>query len=62
MSYTMFVIAPRTLICRAEYDQRLENFKYKNFVAIRNSDIDSIPSAKRAVELAHESNLRKGLN
>jgi hypothetical protein len=35
LPYTVFLIAPNSLIARPKYDQRLENFQYKNFMVLR---------------------------
>jgi FkbM family methyltransferase len=53
--YTMFLIAPEVLSVYFRYDQRLENFQYKNFVMFHNKMIESIPSAREAVQRAQHS-------
>jgi FkbM family methyltransferase len=51
LDYTVFLIAPDRLIAYPRYDQRLENFQYKNFVIFHHTAIERSPSASWA--LAH---------
>jgi FkbM family methyltransferase len=48
LDYTVFLIAPDRLIAYLQYDQRLENFQYKNFVIFHHKAIERSPSAKSA--------------
>lgn len=47
--YSLFLITPTGLLALPRYDQRLENFQYNNFVAIRRDLISSTPSAVKAM-------------
>ena len=40
MNYSFFLLYPERLYPVSRYDQRLENFQYKNFLIINNSVID----------------------
>lgn len=50
LDYTVFLIAPERVIAYPRYDQRLENFQYKNFAIFHRDAIARCPSAKRALE------------
>lgn len=49
LDYTVFLIAPDGLVAYPRYDQRLENFQYKNFVIFHRSAIERSPSASQAL-------------
>ena len=51
LEYRIFLIIPNGLFACPRYDQRLENFLYNNFVAIRRDLISVTPSAAKSVAL-----------
>lgn len=48
LDYELFRIVPGGLVACPRYDQRLENFQYANYVAMRRDLIDATPSAREA--------------
>jgi len=48
LDYTIFLVAPDGLVAYPRYDQRLENFQYKNFVLLHEEEIPRIASARDA--------------
>lgn len=55
LDYTIFLIVPDGLVAYPRYDQRLENFQYKNFVAFRNDAVAMSPSAQQALRKRNAS-------
>jgi FkbM family methyltransferase len=54
VDYTVFLITPDGLVAYPRYDQRLENFQYKNFVILHDEGIRGLPSAAKAMRQASE--------
>jgi FkbM family methyltransferase len=53
VNYTVFLVTPHGLVAYPRYDQRLENFQYKNFVALREDAIARNPSAAKGLREMH---------
>ncbi|MGD0340014.1 MAG: FkbM family methyltransferase [Bacteroidota bacterium] len=51
LDYTIFLINPDRLIPYPRYDQRLENFQYKNFIIIRNQVFNTSKILKKYAQL-----------
>lgn len=49
LDYTVFLITPDRLVAYPRYDQRLENFQYKNFAIFHREAVARSPSAKQAL-------------
>jgi FkbM family methyltransferase len=57
LNYQLYRIVSEGLVACPRYDQRLENFQYANYVALRRDTIDNTPSAKKAWTYAQRSRL-----
>ena len=55
LDYTVFLIAPDGLIACPRYDQRLENFQYKNFVLLHEEEVPRVASARAAMQRMRRS-------
>jgi FkbM family methyltransferase len=54
LDYAMFRISRNGLLACPRYDQRLEDFRYSNFVVLRSDTIDVTPSAQKAIRWANQ--------
>ena len=51
LDFVIFLIVPDGLAAYPRYDQRLENFRYNNLVALHRDTLASTPSASKALQL-----------